>query len=241
MELEIDEAGESDRKARLVINAANREGNEHIYCKHDGSLEDGFEIVSHPMSLEYHMDVMPWCDVIAKARELHYTSHRANTCGLHIHVSRNAFGGTEAAQDACIARVLYFFEKHWEELLKFSRRTQSQLEQWAARYGYKTEPRDILFDAKRRISRSRYTAVNLTNTETVEFRMFRGTLKLNTFLATLQLVDRICEVAVNLADEELKNLSWTTFAAGCERPELVQYLKERRLYVNEPTESEDEI
>ena len=241
VELEIDEAGESDRKARLVMNAANREGHERIYCKHDGSLDDGFEIVSHPMSLDYHMNVMPWCDVITKTRELHYTSHRANTCGLHVHVSRGAFGSTEAEQDASIARILYFFEKNWEELLKFSRRTQRQLEQWAARYGYRTEPRDILFDAKHRIRRTRYTAVNLTNTETVEFRIFRGTLKLNTFLATLQMVDRICEVAVTMSDEELKNLSWTTFAAGCERPELVQYLKERRLYVNEPTESEEEV
>ena len=126
--------------------------------------------------------------------------------------------------------------------MKFSRRTQPQLEQWAARYGYQTEPRDILIDAKNRYRRSRYTAVNLTNAETIEFRMFRGTLKLNTFLATIQLVDRICEIAVNLSDEELKNLSWTTIAAGCgDRPELVQYLKERRLYVNEPTESEEEV
>ena len=72
--------------------------------------------------------------------------------------------------------------------------------------------------------------------------MFRGTLKLNTFLATLQLVDQICDVAIFMSDDQIKDMSWTTFVAGCcDRPELVQYLKERRLYVNEPTESEDEI
>ena len=52
---------------------------------------------------------------------------------LHVHVSRLAFGETEEQQDTAIARVLYFFEKHWEELLKFSRRTQHQLDQWASR------------------------------------------------------------------------------------------------------------
>ena len=31
-----------------------------------------------------------------------------------------------------------------------------------------------------------------------------------------------------------------TFVSGCQQPELVQYLKERRLYVNEPVESEEE-
>ena len=35
---------------------------------------------------------------------------------------------TEAEQNASIARVLFFAEKNWEELLKFSRRTPRQLE-----------------------------------------------------------------------------------------------------------------
>lgn len=68
--------------------------------------------------------------------------------------------------------------------------------------------------------------------------MFRGTLKLNTLIATLQLVDRICDVAFCLTDDELKALSWTTFVSGCQAPELVQYLKERRLYVNDAVESQ---
>ena len=37
-----------------------------------------------------------------------------------------------------------------------------------------------------------------------------------------------------LDDDELKSLSWSVFAAGCEAAELVQYLKVKRLYVNEP-------
>jgi len=71
--------------------------------------------------------------------------------------------------------------------------------------------------------------------------MFRGTLKLNTLLATLQMVDRICDVAISLSDEELHAMSWPTFVTGCTQPELVQYLKERRLFVNEPVESEEEL
>ena len=86
-----------------------------------------------------------------------------------------------------------------------------------------------------------YTSVNLTNKNTIEFRIFRGTLKYNTLIATLQLLDRICDVALFMSDEELKAMSWTTFVSGCTQPELVQYLKERRLYVNEPIESEAEV
>lgn len=140
-----------------------------------------------------------------------------------------------------IARILYFFEKHWEELLKFSRRTPAQLDRWAARYGYQDQPKDILEHAKDDRHSSRYTCVNLSNADTIEFRIFRGTLRVNTIFATLQLLDRICDVALALSDANLKEMSWTTFAAGCEAPELVQYLKERRLYVNEPVADGEEI
>ena len=242
VELEIDGAREDREHAETLLRIANANGN-RMYIKHDGSLDDGLELVTHPMSLTEHLCRFPWEALCAKAAALGYLSHRATTCGLHVHVSRRAFGETERQQDAAIARVLYFFEKHWEELLKFSRRTQRQLERWAARYGYKEQPMEILDYAKKGYHGGRYTCVNLQNSDTVEFRIFRGTLKANTLLATLELVDRICDVAINLSDEELRSLAWTTFVSGISEdccPELVRYLKERRLYVNEPVESEVE-
>ena len=240
VELEIDGAGERDSAADQLMEIANGNHLEHLYCKHDGSLEDGFELVTHPMTLAYHMDEMPWARVLSEAVQLGYTSHRATTCGLHIHVNRNAFGPTERRQEDVIARILFFVENHWNELLRFSRRSQNQMEQWAARYGRKDDPKEVLKHAKGS-SLGRYTCVNLTNFNTIEFRMFRGTLKLNTFLATLQMVDRICDVAISLSDLQMQELTWTEFVAGCEAPELIQYLKERRLYVSDPVEVEVEI
>lgn len=241
VELEVDDGGERDDNADYIADVANRWDKFRLYCKHDGSLEDGFELVSHPMTLQYHMETMPWRKVLEKAQSLGYLSHRTDTCGLHIHVDRRSFGETVQEQDACIARVLYFFEKNWEELLQFSRRSRIQLERWAARYGYKEQPREILDHAKKGYTGRRYTCVNLQNEDTIEFRIFRGTLKYNTFIATLQLVDRVCEVALHLSDEEMRQMTWSVFSAGCTAPELVQYLKERRLYVNEPVESEVEV
>ena len=239
VELEIDDGGEDNTNAEKIERIANSE-NELIYIKHDGSLSEGMEIVTYPMSLDFHLHQMPWAGILAKAKSMGYLSHQAGTCGLHVHINRTAFGETEEDQEAVIARILYFFEKHWEELLKFSRRTQKQLERWADRYGLKEHPRQVLDIAKG--SQERYTCVNLTNYHAVEFRMFRGTLKLNTLTATLQLLDRICDVAIYLSDDKLKDLSWTTFVSGCAHlPELVQYLKERRLYINEPVTAEAEV
>ena len=239
VELEIDEGGESDSNARKILEVANAQ-EELVYIKHDGSLSDGMEVVSHPMTLAYHMEKMPWQAVLEKAKQLGYLSHQAKTCGLHCHINRDALGGNIAEQEEGIARILYFFEKHWEELLKFSRRTPRQLERWASRYGYKECPKEILDHAKKG-GLGRYTAVNVSNEHTIEFRMFRGTLKLNTVIATLQMVDRICSVAIALDDDQLRAMAWTTFGTGCTEPERVQYLKERRLYVNEIVKSEVEL
>ena len=242
VELEMDEGGERNDRAAAILAVGNCNGLENIYAKHDGSLDDGIEVVSHPMSLDYHKQEMPWEAVLEKAKSFGYRSHQATTCGLHVHINRNTYGRTEAEQEACIGRVLYFFERFWEELLIFSRRTPRQLERWAARYGYDEHPQDILKKAKG--SRAgRYTAVNLTNTDAVEFRMFRGTLKLNTLIATLELLDRVSDVAINMSDTELKAMPWTTFVSGIQEdtyPALVRYLKERRLYVNDIVENREE-
>ena len=239
VELEIDGAGEYDSNADKILAIGNHD-EPRVYCKHDGSLDEGFEIVSHPATLDSHMHSFPWAQMMNAAVSMGYRSHQATTCGLHVHISRDAFGRTEQAQEAAIARLLFFVEKHWNELLKFSRRTNRQLERWAARYGYKDTPKEMMDHAKS-YHYGRYTCVNLTNTETVEIRIFRGTLKYNTFIATLQLVNRLCDVAIYLTDSGLHAMSWSDFTAGITEPELIQYLKERRLYLNEPVESEVEL
>ena len=109
------------------------------------------------------------------------------------------------------------------------------------RYGYKEQPCEILDHAKKGCHNGRYSCVNLQNRDTIEFRIFRGTLKWNTLIATLQLVNWICDVAISFSDEEIKAMPWTTFVTGCQSPELVQYLKERRLYVNDPVTREEEV
>ena len=240
VELELDGGGERNDKASQLLSVANANGLEFLYIKHDGSLNDGLELVSHPMTLDFHQQEMPWKPILQEAIRLGYLSHQARTCGLHVHVNRTAFGETWEEQDEVIARILFFVENHWNELLRFSRRTRSQMEQWAARYGRKDDPKAVLDHAKRH-EFERYKCVNLTNSQTIEFRMFRGTLKWNTMIATLQMVDRICEVAFFLSDQEVQDLTWSDFVASCTQPELVQYLKERRLYVNEPVAVGEEV
>ena len=99
VELEIDGAGEDNSSAREVMEIANSNGLENLYCKHDGSLDDGFEMVTHPMTLDYHRKEMPWKKILHCAVDMGYTSHQAGTCGLHVHVNRDAFADTTGCCD----------------------------------------------------------------------------------------------------------------------------------------------
>ena len=131
----------------------------------------------------------------AKRLDSDIFSHRTTTCGLHVHISRAAFGETEQEQELSIARLLYLWKSSGLNSCDFPRRTERQINRWAARYGMKLSPKAVMESAKD--SRAgRYIAVNLTNEDTVEIRIFRGTLKYNTLIATLQLVNSICDVAV---------------------------------------------
>ncbi|MBQ3461570.1 MAG: amidoligase family protein [Clostridia bacterium] len=193
-------------------------------------MNDGIEIVSHPATLDYHLHNIPWKAVMQRARELKYLSHTAQTCGLHVHINRAALGETVEEQENTIGRIVYFFEKFWTEILRFSRRTEGQANRWAARYGCSIEnPKETLKNVKKSYL-GRYVAVNLTNQFTVELRIFRGTLKYETFAATLQFVDKLCHDAIELSDEQFQTMTWADFAKSVkDMPELTDYLKIRGL------------
>ncbi len=241
VELEVDEGGEDDDCANTLLDIANKD-NEHMYIKHDGSLDEGFEMVTHPMDLNYHINTMPWKDILKKAVQMGYRSHQTNTCGLHVHINRTAFGETTEEQEEAIARVVYFVEAHWNEMLKFSRRTEYSINRWAARYGLKDTPKGTYKDAKDKYM-GRYVCVNLTNYNTIELRIFRGTLRYETLIAALQMVSEICNTAVSLSDEEMQKMTWNDFVLDISREnkELISYLKQRRLYVNDAVPAEEEI
>lgn len=44
-----------------------------------------------------------------------------------------------------------------------------------------------------------------------------------------------------MSEEEIDNLSWSEFVSSVEEKELIQYLKERKLYINEEITIEEEL
>lgn len=238
-ELEIDRDSKSykeDYWSGKIVDAIP-----NVYCKKDCSLDwggdySGIEIVSHPATLAWTMaHKQEIIDCFKMLTDNGWRSHEAGTCGLHVHVSLEAM---EKKNPMAVHNMLIIFDKFWKKLVKFSRRTESQLNHWAQRYACaRGEYKAIKDMAKGECSR--YMAVNLQNAHTVELRMFRGTLKPESFFATLQLVDVIVKKCIELGDDyrKLQMLSWSELVHS-DYAELNAYLKERGLSEEEDDKAE---
>lgn len=196
------------------------------YTKHDGSLRDpAFELVSHPATFEWLMENKQKIgDAFNTMRKLGYTSHDNARCGLHFHIS---LAPLLAQNEAAVNNLLILVDKHWDALVKFSRRKESQLNRWAKRYCIPKEAkedRNLWKDVKGRTSR--YFAVNLDNTHTVELRMMRGTLRPETFFATLQLVKRLVDISIATSQKDVDQVTWAEIV-DCDYEELRTYAAAR--------------
>lgn len=237
VELEIDKG---ERPCACAEELAEIETyDDEFYMKHDGSLEDvGIEIVSHPATLSYHLNRFQWKEVFSTAKKFGYKSHDAGTCGLHVHVSRAYLAADENGvtskdrEELNTAKIILFVEKHWDEMVRFSRRDRYQLDRWAKCPDSAITPEDEIGSIKDKLynlTDDRYQAVNLCNSSTIEFRLFRGTLNLNTFKATLEFVQLLCDYCKEHNLKEVLDSSWDDLISWREYPELATYLEERKM------------
>lgn len=164
------------------------DGERHLYCKHDGSLSDGMEIVSHPTSLEeWQGSGQKLHELTDRLKSMGFRSWDTQTCGIHIHVSASAFDN-----DVHLYKFSQMFYKNPERMQRFAGRGSTTYAEYSeGRLVYETLKRKKL-EGGRAFSK-RYTAVNLNNSNTVEVRIFRGTLNHERILANLELVHAAVE------------------------------------------------
>lgn len=157
-----------------------------IYFKSDGSLTHGFEIVSHPLSRKWvaknRERIRNMLETLSKEG---YKSYDTDTCGMHVHLTKDYLSNTE------VAKLLKFFKQNSEFVFKFSRRTRGNFERWC-----RTDEDNmcnVIEYAKKKINDgSRYIAANITDS-TIEIRIFRGTLKPESFFKNIEFAISLCE------------------------------------------------
>ena len=191
-EIEIDRNNRDASDERACLNALNEALGDRAVYEHDGSLNNGFEIVTRPHTIRAFLEDFPLDKVLDICRNNGYSAHDVGTCGFHLHISRRFFGKDSRTRERNIGKVVAFFDAFYNDLVKVSRRDISRASRWASRCGATTpnEARD-----KAKGSHTRYEAVNTTNAQTIEFRLMRGTLNAETLRATLDILLTICRNA----------------------------------------------
>lgn len=202
-----------------------------VYLKEDGSLSDGFEIVSHPMTIEEHKKetYQATFDGLSKMGAV---SHNTSTCGLHFHVDKRNM------TDAHKVRFGSFFALSKNKLEVLARRTSKNYAK------FKDKGLDLKNYAS---SDSRYEAINWTNDNTLEVRIFKGTLKYDTFMASMELCHAVflfSRRASNFEGPFEENILWAGFIkflkSNVERyPFLLSYIESKSEKLNESIKLDD--
>ena len=226
----------------------------HAYLKDDGSLSDGFEIVTHPHTLEkYHTD-FNW-DVLQKLQSQGYRSWNTRTCGLHVHVSRTAFGDGRDAWSYNItagtrSQIILKKQSHELRFMKLIYDNQRQVERIAGRsnnnYATFQDKGNLVRKVKDGYQVSgRYSAINTENDATIEVRVFKGSLRKERVLSALEFVHAAVEytrdIKVSTKNHALSWLKFTGYvSANAEMyPNLVTIMSESFAGDDNPNESDN--
>lgn len=150
-----------------------------VYFKDDGSINCGFEMVSHPMTygwIRSHRRLLKRALRLLRWRN----ADAASNCGLHVHVSRAALSQNT------IDRMVDFVYDNPGFIERISRRDPDDLYEWAAVHleeeydDYVEDDGEVnIENAKNAIKRgrlgSRCVALNTSHKKTLEFRLFAST------------------------------------------------------------------
>lgn len=208
VELEADEGGKNDSIAASIVNVMNTNNNIFMWVSSDSSVPHGLEMITQPATLEYHCSIKhKYARLFTMLKNKGFLSHDTSTCGFHVHFNRDFFGDDNFAQQKGIERLLLLVNKFWKEIVIFSRRNNYRIDRYSKKINCNINGYIKHYD-KSPVHDGHYYAINITNNNTIEFRIFRGTLNVNTFIATLQFVNACIIIAKTKTEKEIKNMKF---------------------------------
>jgi uncharacterized protein with NRDE domain len=184
MELEMEAGSDREDAARTLLdNLATFKNERYMLLEEDRSISHGFEMVTAYTGLDVHAQQLAYF----KQRLSGLKSHNTDTCGLHVHVCKAGMTMLHAAK-----LILFVNDKNNLPLIKaIARRDAASYAKLQNKAADKSWLKDALRASSkerqlRMINSDRYEALNFQNPHTVEFRLFRGSLKYQTIMACLE-------------------------------------------------------
>lgn len=171
-----------------------------LYAKEDGSIGNGFEIVSHPMTLAWAQKNFP-LDVLDRMKnEAEASTH--DGVGVHVHVSRDTFTDRQHR-----FRWAAFFYRHPNQIQQLARRGSTGYCSWPWSY----DPVDVADQVHGQYG-ERYAPINPQNSATLELRIFKATLQPTVLMSYLELAAASVEFTRQVDLETTPDgLDWTHF------------------------------
>ena len=201
MEIEVEaKNGDRSTQANGAERAQQLEPLDIAYLKSDGSLMCGFEIVTHPMTYDYFTNEIPeFWDTLTDLKDRYdMKSWATRTCGLHIHISRTGFNG--GAHLHRFLKLVYDNQRLYEAIAGRSS------DQWA-KFTDNTNWQGVKSYADKvnnGRNTDRYSAINCQNRETVEMRIFKGSLKESFVRSALDLAHASVEYTRGLSVRDVR-------------------------------------
>lgn len=199
LEVECKENGNAEERAAHVLSAhsaiaadilrdAGTLGDSVLHMEYDGSLVNGFEIITRPMGLPAHRVL--WDRLLTPDNMRGLKSHASGRCGLHVHVSRASLSRFQ------IAKMNAFLNDPDNERLvrAIARRYSGDYCHVNPKPFAPNDPRCRMGNVGRAIyGNGRYDALNVGGRITIECRIFRGSLKADAVIAAVEWVHAMCD------------------------------------------------
>ncbi len=201
------------------------DGSPLVYCKEDCSLMYGFEIVSHPMTYEWMKDNADVFEPLWKIPwETELRSGNTHCCGFHVHVSRKALPPNT------LYPMLRFLFNHKNNVQTIAQRRNNTWAVWeTARDSIMDDLDDVLREKAYRKCWGGRTAINTSNSDTIEFRIFKGTLREDRFWKNIEFVDAVTSFAAEGYGVSESFEDFKSYIDCYDYPHLSAYIEERGL------------
>lgn len=208
------------KKCIQIMNGSDSDEENLIYSTHDSTVQIEFDTM--PCSLEFHKNKMNYREMFEYLDKEGYKGHDCETAGLHIHANRSYLGKSRISQELVISKILYILEKFNDEICVIARRDND----YSEFAGEKQNEDSIVELYGKYKDKGKRAALNLQHKDTIEFRMFKSTLKYETFILTLEFVKDIINYAKSVDIEEIELAKWSDLM-NCFSSELRKYYEFR--------------
>ena len=149
----------------------------HALMKSDGSIRNGFEIVTCPATLDIHLDVFKkFFDNIPPDLKIE------KNVGMHVHISRKPLS------QLTIGKLTEFLNRLDNK--QFIHHIAGRIDN---NYARMSDDRTVTFPWKHRNGGDRYNALNLNNQNTIEVRLFATPMNYKEFAMRLQFVQALVD------------------------------------------------